>query len=137
MKSKVIMFLAALVVATAGVVGSAQAENDGTEIANVPFDFYAGGHKMLAGNYTIWFDVETRRIRISDASGKHQMFLLGTLEEDSQDTPELVFEHSGDFYALQEVRSNVIDMTFPATLPKEATASLTSSPQVEVALNRR
>jgi len=55
---KVIMFLAVLVVASAGVVGSAQAQTDGTEIANVPFDFYAGGQKMPAGTYTIGIDLE-------------------------------------------------------------------------------
>ena len=133
---KVIMFLAVLVVASAGVVGSAQAQTDGTEIANVPFDFYAGGQKMPAGTYTIGIDLEGERITLRDASGEHQMFVMGVPEGDADDKSELLFERSGDVYSLKEVKSDLIDLGFSTKVPHEAMASRTSSTQVEVALNQ-
>jgi hypothetical protein len=138
MKSTIIMFLAVLVAVSAGVVGTAHAETDGTEIATVPFDFYAGGQKMPAGKYTIGIDVEGERILLRDDSGHHQMFLMGTPEKDGNDKSELVFEHAGDVYALKEVKSDVIDfnLTFPTRVSGQATASRVSPSQVEVALNR-
>ena len=138
MKSTIIMFLAVLVAVSAGVVGTAHAETDGTEIATVPFDFYAGEQKMPAGIYTIGIDVESQRITLRDDSGQHHMFLMGTPGGDSNNKSELVFEHSGDFYALKELKSDVIDfdLRFPTRMPKQETASRTSPSRVEVALNR-
>jgi hypothetical protein len=138
MNSKIIMFLAILVAASAGVVGSAQAQTDGTEIANVPFDFYAGGQKMPAGKYTIGIDVEGERITLRDASGQHGMFLMGIPEGDADNKSELVFEHTGDVYALKEVKSDVIEfgLAFYTKVSGQATASRISPSQVEVALNR-
>jgi hypothetical protein len=133
---KVIMFLAVLVVASIGYVSSAQAQTDATEIANVPFGFYAGGQKMPAGKYTIGIDLENERVTLRDASGKHQMFLMGIPEGDGDDNPELVFVHTGDVYALREVKSDLTDVSFSTKVPHEAMASSTSSPEVEVALNR-
>jgi hypothetical protein len=136
MKVKVIMFLALLAVTSGVIVRSAQAQNDGTEIANVPFDFYAGGQKMPAGKYTIGIDVEAQRITLRDASGQHQMFLMGIPEEDGNDESDLLFLHSGDVYSLKEVKSDLIDLTFHTKVPPQAMESRMSSPQVEVALNR-
>jgi hypothetical protein len=138
MKSKIIMFIAVLAAASAGVLSSAQAQADGTEIANVPFDFYAGGQQMPAGKYTIEMDVESDKILLRDASGKHGTFLMGTPAEDANNKSELVFEHSGDVYALKEVKNDVIDLglTFRTKIPQQAMASSVSPSQVEVALNR-
>jgi len=137
MKSTIIMFLAVLVAVSAGVVGTAHAETDGTEIATVPFDFYAGGQKMPAGHYTIGLDFKSKIITLRDDVG-HNMFLMGTPGGDSNNKSELVFEHSGDFYALKELKSDVIDfdLTFPTRMPKQETASRISPSRVEVALNR-
>jgi hypothetical protein len=137
MKSTIIMFLAVLVAVSAGVVGTAHAETDGTEIATVPFDFYAGGQKMPAGHYTIGLDLRSKIITLRDDSG-HNMFLMGTPDGDPNNKSELVFEHSGDFYALKELKSDVIDidLTFPTRVSKQETASHISPSRVEVALNR-
>jgi hypothetical protein len=132
------MFLAVLVAVSGGIISSAQAQADGTEIANVPFDFYAGGQKMPAGEYTIGIDVQGDRITLRDASGKHGMFLMGTPAGDAANKSELVFDHLGDVYALKEVKSDVIDfdLTFRTKTPQQAMASSVSPSQVEVALNR-
>ena len=137
MKSTIIMFLAVIVGVSAGVVGTACAETDGTEIATVPFDFYAGGQKMPAGHYIIGLDLKSKMITLRDDSG-HNMFLMGTPDGDFSNKSELVFEHSGDVYALQEIKCDVIDfdLTFPTRMPKQETASRTSPSRIEVALNR-
>ena len=88
---------------------------------------------MPAGIYTIGIDVESQRITLRDDSGQHHMFLMGTPEGDGNDKSELVFEHSGDIYALQEVKSDVFDLSFRTRVAQLAMASGTSSPQVEVA----
>ena len=93
---------------------------------------------MPAGKYTIGMDGEGERILLRDDSGHHQMFLMGTPDGDANNKSELVFEHSGDFYALKELKSDVIDfdLTFPTRMPKQETASRISPSRVEVALNR-
>jgi hypothetical protein len=136
MKLKLIMFLAVMVFTSIGGISPAQAQSDETEKANVPFDFYAGGQKMPAGNYTISVDLGTHMITLSDDSDERKMFLIGTIAGDGDDNSELVFEHSGNTYALEEVKSDVVDLTFPTTVPERATESRMELPQVEVALNR-
>jgi hypothetical protein len=106
------------------------------EKANVPFDFYAGKHKMPAGDYTVRIYFEAQMILLSDASGEHKIFLSGIPEGDGSDKSELVFKHSGNTYALQEVKSDVIDLTFQTKVPEPAMESSVASPQVEVALNQ-
>jgi hypothetical protein len=138
MKLKPIMFLAVMVFASIGSISSAYAQSDIDEIekANIPFDFYAGGHKMPAGKYTLGIDVESQMITLRDESGKHQMFLNGIADEGAYDKPELLFEHSGETYALKEVKSDVLDLTFRTKVPAPAMESRTALPPVEVALNR-
>jgi hypothetical protein len=48
----------------------------------------------------------------------------------------LTFEHSGDTYALKEVKSDLLDLSFRTKVPHEVTANLASSAEVEVAMNR-
>lgn len=136
MKSKLIMFAAVLAFASAGVVGSAQAQTyDEVETATVPFAFYAGTREMPAGNYRIGLDFETRLITLSNDSGQ-TMFLAGIPAGESADLSELLFTHSGDTYALKEVKSTEIDLTFNTKAPGLANESRLEAPEVVVALNR-
>jgi hypothetical protein len=59
MKLKLITFFTSLVFASVGIVGLAHAQDDETVKANIPFDFYAGKQKMLAGSYRIGINLET------------------------------------------------------------------------------
>lgn len=136
MKLKLIMFLAVLVFALAGGLSSAQAQTDEIETANIPFDFYAGGQNMPAGHYTIGVDLESQVITLSDDSGEHRMLLMGISAGDGDDKAELLFNHSGNTYALQEVKSDVINLTFNPRVPAQAMESRMALPEVEVALNR-
>ena len=92
---------------------------------------------MPAGHYTIGLDLRSKIITLRDDSG-HNMFLMGTPDGDPNNKSELVFEHSGDVYALKELKSDVIDidLTFPTRVSKQETASRISPSRVEVALNR-
>jgi hypothetical protein len=135
MKLKLIRFFAVLVF-VAGIVSLAHAHDDKTEKANIPFDFYAGAQKMSAGSYRIGIDLETDIITFTDESGKQQMYLMGTPDREGGDTSQLVFNHLGDVYALQELQSDVIDLVFQTRVPVPAMAGRNASSQVEVALTR-
>jgi hypothetical protein len=136
MKFKFIMFFAVVIFASAGAISAAQAQTDEIEKANVPFDFYAGGQRMPAGNYIVGVDLAAQMITLSDDSGENKMFIMGIHAGDGDDKSELVFKHSGNTYALEEVKSDVIDLTFHTTVPELAMESRTKLPPVEVALNR-
>ena len=136
MKLKLMMSYAVVALALLTGISSAQAQADEIEKANVPFDFYAGGQKMPAGTYMIWADLESNTIRISNAAGDKSIFVMGIPAGDGYDKSDLVFDHSGNTYTLEEVRSDLIDLTFATSMPKEVTESRLASPTVEIALNR-
>lgn len=136
MSLKFIALFSVLVFATAGIVGMAHAQGDETIKANIPFDFYAGKQKMPAGSYRISIDLGTELISFADESGKHKMFLAGTTDNDGDGQSLLVFTHSGDAYALQELKSDAYDWVFETWMPVPPAESRNALPQVEVALNR-
>ena len=94
------------------VAGSAFAQSEEVR-ANIPFDFYAGAQKMSAGSYRIGIDLETDIITFTDESGKHRVYLMGTPDREGGDTSQLVFEHLGNVFVFQELKSDVIDLVFP------------------------
>jgi hypothetical protein len=136
MKLKLITFFAVLVFASGGIVGVAHAQDDETVKANIPFDFYAGKQKMTAGSYRIGIDLETEMISFTDESGKHKMFLMGTPDGYGNGKSLLAFTHSGDVYALEELKSDAFSWVFHTWMPVPPMESRNALPQVEVALNR-
>jgi hypothetical protein len=58
MKLKLITLFAVLVFASVGIVGLAHAQDDESVKANIPFDFYAGKQRMLAGSYRIGINLD-------------------------------------------------------------------------------
>ena len=136
MNLKFIVLLSVLALASVGIVGFAHAQDDETEKANIPFDFYVGTQKMPAGSYRIGINLETEVISFSDESGKHRMFLMGTAAEEGDGRSLLVFKHSENAYALEELKSDAYDWVFQTRVPVPAMESRSTSSQVEVALNR-
>jgi hypothetical protein len=136
MKLKLITFFAGLVFASVGIVGLAHAQDAETGKADIPFDFYAGKQKMPAGRYRIGIDVGTELISLTDESGKHKMFLIGTPNDDGDGQWLLVFTHSGDIYALEELKSDAFNWVFQTWMPVPPMESRNALPPVEVALNR-
>ena len=135
MKLKLITLSAVLVFASVGIAGLAHAQDDETVKANIPFDFYAGKQRMPAGNYRIGINLETDVISFTDESG-HRMFLIGTVAEKADGRSLLVFNHSENAYALEELKSDPYDWVFQTRVPEPAMESHSTSSQVEVALNR-
>jgi hypothetical protein len=135
MKLKLITLFAVLVFASVGIVGLAHGQDDETVKANIPFDFYAGKQRMLAGSYRIGFNLETDVISFTDESG-HRMFLMGSVAEEADGRSLLVFTHSENAYALKELKSDAYDWVFQIRMPEPAMESHSTSSQVEVALNR-
>jgi hypothetical protein len=74
MKLKLITCFAVLAFASVGIVGLSHAQDDETEKANIPFDFYVGAKKMPAGRYSIGSDLEGQMITFTDESGKQRIF---------------------------------------------------------------
>jgi hypothetical protein len=136
MKLKLITFFAGLVFASVGIVGLGHAQDTETGKANIPFDFYAGKQKMPAGRYRIGIDVGTELISLTDESGKHKMFLIGTPDHDGDGELLLVFAHSGEVYALEELKSDAFNWVFQTWMPVPPMESRNALPPVEVALNR-
>jgi hypothetical protein len=135
MKLKLITLFAVLVFASVGIVGLAHAQDDETVKANIPFDFYSGKQRMLAGSYRIGINLETDVISFTDESG-HRMFLMGTVAEEADGRSLLVFTHSENAYALEELKSDAYDWVFQTRVPEPAMESHSTSSQVEVAVNR-
>jgi len=106
MNLKLITFFGVLVFALAGIPNLAHAHDDETVKANIPFDFYAGKQKMPAGSYRVGIDLETNMISFTDESGKHRVFLIGTAADEGDGRSLLVFEHSENAYALEELKSD-------------------------------
>ena len=123
MNLKFIALFSVLVFASVGIVNLAHAYDDKTEKANIPFDFYAGTQKMPAGSYRIGIDLETDVISFTDESGKHRMFLMGTAAEEGDRRSLLVFKHSENAYALEELKSDAYDWVFQTRVPVPAMAA--------------
>ncbi len=137
MKLKVIMSVAVVMLASLVTLNSAKALSaDETEIAKVPFDFYAAGQRMPAGKYTILIDLENERITLSNDSGGPTIFVSDVYGADGSDESQLVFLHSDGVYALQQVKSDVVDMTFRTRMPEATRQSQAAPSEVEVAMNR-
>lgn len=113
MKTKLIYSVLALVLVMIGV-SSAYAWTDQVERATIPFDFYAGKRMMPAGTYNIKLDLEDNMVSLSNISDQSTVFLMGVPPgDDGGDQSELVFDRSGDSYFLRELKSNVLDESFP------------------------
>lgn len=111
MKLKFIIFSVFALVLSLGGVSSAYAEIDEVEQAAVPFDFYAGSTKMPAGTYNIGLDAQSDTIKVSDASGKNAVLLLGSPADGAAKKTQLVFDRSGDTYLLREIDNNVVNLS--------------------------
>jgi hypothetical protein len=136
MKLKLIAFLSVLAFATAGIVPLSYAQDDEIGQYNIPFDFYAGKQKMLAGSYTITIDRESGVMSFIERSGKREIFLMGSPKNEGDGTSLLEFSHLGNVYALDELKSDYYDWVFQTWIPEPPMNSRNASSHVEVALNR-
>src|ERR1700690_4122137 len=93
---------------------SARAQDVDKVVANVPFDFVAGGESLPAGKYSAGrISPETNRTFLISGSNNNSLFLIPMFFDDSPvavnrvsaDHAELGFEHVGDKYFLSKVET--------------------------------
>jgi hypothetical protein len=89
-------------VAILGLAAAARA--DEKVVAQVPFEFTAGGVRLPAGSYTIAETENPGILLVQDTAHRHSAFVLTiAAETNAPGTPELVFERGGDGYVLVRV----------------------------------
>jgi hypothetical protein len=73
---------------------------------------------------------------LTDESDKHKIFLTAISGDEGNGKSLLVFKHSGDVYALEELKSDADNWVFQTWMPVPPMESSNALPQVVVALNR-
>jgi hypothetical protein len=128
-----IVALAFLVLA---LIGAALAEDSAHIVrANIPFNFYAGGQLLPAGEYTILVNLEDHVVTIGQKATGNRALLLGSPDDGSRDyrtvlTFKLV---AGEVYALRELQGPDLGVSFNASGSKHAMrAQSQKSQSVEV-----
>ncbi len=87
--------------------------------ANIPFDFYAGGKLMPAGEYTVSISREQQVATLGQRDTGHSSFLSGFVDDDSRNPSNvLVFQLAGDTYALSELKGPEGSMSFKVKAPQ-------------------
>lgn len=128
---RMILFATLTLVAMLGVP-PLHADDDVVELANIPFDFYAGTQKMPAGAYRLALNLENDMITISDSAGQHTRFLRGIPLDSGVNQWAVVFDRRGDSYFLKDFKSDVLDMSFPVNEAEHAILPNMASIQVVV-----
>lgn len=115
--------LVALALFAAALTGVALAQNDiPLGRASIPFDFYAGGKLLHAGEYTISANLNDRVVIIQEKASGRTCFLMGEPDERSRDDRTvLTFKLArGDVYALRELQGADLGVSFIANEPQRA-----------------
>ena len=114
MKIKLIHCGVALVLVMLGV-SSAYAWTDQVERATIPFEFHAGKRMMPAGTYNIRLDAEDNMVTLVNLSDESAVSLMGVPPSDNGgDGSLLIFDQADGNYFLRELKTNVLDESFPA-----------------------
>ena len=138
---KNLLKLVALALFTMALSGAALAQDDAPMLrANIPFSFYAGGHLLPAGEYTILVNEESRLVPIGQTETGKRSFLPGSQDESSRDgRTVLIFDlAANEVYALHELRGPDMGVSFSANGPRHAVRAQNQNSQpVEVIAEAR
>jgi len=100
---KYFVFVFALIV-FAGVGVTARAEEEGTVIAKIPFEFVAAGKTLPAGTYTVSRVSSGSELLIS--SRDSGVFVIPVVRDSTPvDNPLVTFDKVSDTYLLREVNT--------------------------------
>ena len=101
----------------------ARAQEDGTVVVTVPFDFLAAGQVLPAGTYTVSrvdFPAGPRELAISSYETHASVVLVPSLFDDVQTgQAQLNFDHIGNRYFLSAVETPI--GTYAIAVPPSAT----------------
>jgi hypothetical protein len=92
-----------------GMALAAHAQDAGTVVVNVPFEFMAGGQTLPAGTYTIRRAFsETSSALLISGGGTHGLFVLpAAFDGAAGDKAQLSFENVGETHLLSAVTTQV------------------------------
>ncbi len=124
--------LVALVLFAVALTGAAMAQDDAyIFLANIPFNFYAGGQQLPAGEYKIWVNLEDRVVTIGEKATGSRHMLLALPDDSSRDgRTVLTFRLAGgDVYALREVQGPDLGVSFKASGSKHAMSAQSQKPE--------
>jgi len=98
----------------------ARAQEEGTIITKVPFDFVAGGKVLPAGTYRVSrVNTGSRELEISSYETRAEVFLIPRVFADVQSgRAQLNFEHVGDQYFLSTIETSI--GRYAITIPPSA-----------------
>ena len=119
---KQLMTVLFMLICVLGLGLSARAQEEDTLVANVPYDFVAGGKVLPAGTYRVSRrDVPSgqRQLEISSYETRAGALLVPTLFDDFQTGhAQLNFEHVGNKYFLSAIETPI--GTYDITVPRSA-----------------
>jgi hypothetical protein len=134
---KNLLKLVALALFTMALSGAALAQDDAPMLrANIPFSFYAGGHLLPAGEYTILVNEESRLVTIGQNETGKRSFLLGSPDETSHGSSTVLIFNlgAGDVYALRELKGPDMGVSFNAKGTQQAVSAQNQSSQSVVVI---
>jgi hypothetical protein len=100
--------LALVLLAFAGTVVVAHAQEEGKVVVNVPFDFFAGTKMLPAGEYTVSrSSIEANSPLIIYGNGNSALVLPVAFDDAPADNLRLNFDHVGGAYLLSEVKTQI------------------------------
>jgi hypothetical protein len=116
--------LVALALFAVALTGAALAQDNAHMVrANIPFNFYAGGQLLPAGEYTISINLENRVAMIGQkATGRGYLLLAQQGDSARDDRTVLTFKLvDGEVYALRGLRGpDLGGLSFNAKRPERA-----------------
>ena len=115
--------LVALALFAVALTGAALAQDGAHRVrANIPFNFYAGGQLLPAGEYTISINPENRVVMIGQkATGRGYLLLAQQGDSSRDERTVLTFKLVEDeVYALRGLRGPDLGLSFNAKRPERA-----------------
>jgi hypothetical protein len=115
---KLYFTLALAVMSVLGLHGSSLAQEPDAIVVKVPFDFFVGNRSMPAGTYSfgrVFTDQHSSFILHGD--GRSAIVLPTAVDETSAFEAKLTFEHSGDKYFLDKIKTPAGIYTIAAPRP--------------------
>jgi hypothetical protein len=96
-----------------GMAVAAHAQEEGTMVVTVPFEFVAGHKTLPAGIYTVGRAAPDTNSPLIISDRNHSSFLLPAAFDDTPaDDVRLSFEHVGNTYLLSQVKTQIGTYTF-------------------------
>jgi hypothetical protein len=102
---------------------------------NIPFDFYAAGQQLPAGNYLFSVNYETHAVVLRNSKSGHSFSLIAIPDDGDKDGQSyLEFESSGGGYRLADLRTASAGVSFSNSHSAVTTAQMRRVPVTLAAL---